>query len=467
MRVALCVLFWLGLPVLTWAEEQRQAAPLDGPIASLANLQSVKHIASQAPIAVPKVEELWSKQGVRVLFVAAPELPMLDMQFTFNAGSARDAEGKEGQATLTARMLDQGTPTLTAEQIVNGFEQRGAVFSARAYKDMFAVGLRSLTQADILEANIGLFKQVLHHADFPQAALARIFSNSNIGQQQQNESPATLAQIRFASELYGNHPYAHPAVGTPAGLQALQRQDLLAFKQQYLVARNVTVALVGALSSAEALALVELVLADMPTGETVAPLADPAPQLQARTVHVPYVASQSHVMMGVVGASRRDAQAMYALNVANELLGGGDFNALLMHELREKRGLTYGAFSVVQALQARGAFIITFSTESSNTKLAIEVAEQTLHRFVAEPIAPNRLQEVKQNLLLRFPAEFANNDAKLAYLVFMGFYQLPRDYLETYTRQMAGLDEKIVKSTFAAMLGEQKLLKVVVGVQQD
>ncbi|MEZ5476207.1 MAG: hypothetical protein R3E95_01510 [Thiolinea sp.] len=39
----------------------------------------------------PKIEHWTTDNGLRVYFVAAPQLPMLDIRLTFAAGGARDA----------------------------------------------------------------------------------------------------------------------------------------------------------------------------------------------------------------------------------------------------------------------------------------------------------------------------------------------------------------------------------------
>jgi zinc protease len=44
------------------------------------------------PDAGPKVQSWQTPQGAKVLFVAAPDLPMLDVRVVMDAGSARDGE---------------------------------------------------------------------------------------------------------------------------------------------------------------------------------------------------------------------------------------------------------------------------------------------------------------------------------------------------------------------------------------
>ena len=46
---------------------------------------------------------------------------------------------------MTANLLDEGTEFYTAQEVANTFERLGAQFSINAYRDMFIVRLRVLS----------------------------------------------------------------------------------------------------------------------------------------------------------------------------------------------------------------------------------------------------------------------------------------------------------------------------------
>lgn len=79
---------------------------------SIPLLQSLRNISRQQEYRSPEVHDLKNRYGVRTLFVAAQDLPMVDIQLTFNAGSARDQEigaGLYGLANTVAKLMDEGT----------------------------------------------------------------------------------------------------------------------------------------------------------------------------------------------------------------------------------------------------------------------------------------------------------------------------------------------------------------------
>lgn len=62
---------------------------------------------SQAAVAGPEIQSWNTSNGARVLFVAAPDLPMVDVRVVFDAGSARDGD-TPGLADMTNSLLNDG-----------------------------------------------------------------------------------------------------------------------------------------------------------------------------------------------------------------------------------------------------------------------------------------------------------------------------------------------------------------------
>ena len=98
--------------------------PDDNPtqLKSIPLLQSLKIPNQQRQFYAPYVHELKNKYKVRTLFVESADLPMVDIQLTFNAGSARDEEiapGLYGIANMAAKLIDEGTENYTANEIAN------------------------------------------------------------------------------------------------------------------------------------------------------------------------------------------------------------------------------------------------------------------------------------------------------------------------------------------------------------
>ena len=254
----------------TWADENHQVEPSDAPITSLSSLSSLRSVVNSTTLKTPHIQSFTTKTGTPTLFVAAPELPIIDIRLTFDAGSARDGElrpGLYGLASLTSQLLDEGTSTQNTSDIAKSFEQIGAAFSAASYRDMFTVNLRVLSDPAYFNPAVDQLLAILKDAQFPQDSINRVLNNAAIGQQQRKESPAAVVGIRFYRELYGKHPYAEPVTGTENSLKKITPADIRHFKDTYLVANNLNIAITGQLTEQQATQLANRISQSLPAGK--------------------------------------------------------------------------------------------------------------------------------------------------------------------------------------------------------
>lgn len=433
-----------------------------GPLTALDKLDSFAAVKkAPTPRRSIAIQHWQTSNGAKVLFVHAAELPMLDIRLVFDAGSARDGD-KFGLASIVSRMLDEGTPTRTTDQIAATFENLGVSFNAGAYRDMFVVDLRALSDSTYLDPALELFTDIVAHPNFPQPSFQRIFDGAQIGQQQKQQSPSAQAGILFYQNLYGSHPYAHPSSGTPDSLKKLTVDDLKAFHRQYFVAKNATLALVGDISDERARAIAESISASLPAGEPAADLQEVTPLAKARHMHLSFPSQQTHIMIGQAGIRRGDPD-YEALYVGNEILGGGGFNTILMNELREKRGLTYGVYSSIVPMHVEGPFMINLSTRSDQTQQALDLIRTNLRTFLRDGPTDAQVTEAKDNIIGSFPLSTASNSSILAYLAAMGFYNLPLDYLDSFNDRISKVTGQQIRDAFRRHINPDKMLTVTVG----
>jgi len=433
-------------------------------IASLPYLQSL-HDLQQHPYQAPQVQELFSKNGVRTLLVESKQLPIVDIQLTFNAGSARDesiSKGLNGLANLTARLLNEGTSTQTANDIAQSFERLGAQYSAQAYRDMFVVRLRVLSDEKRLEPALNQLIFLLKDAQFPQGSIDRILNNAKIGQKQVKENPKRSMSVRFYRAIYGDHPYAKPSTGTIQSLKRIKSEDIQAFKKQYLVANNLNIAITGNVNQQQAQQMIDLLTEQINTGESAPPLPDAQALEKAQIIRIPFNSSQAHVMIGQISI-RRDDPDRFALEVGNEIFGSGGFQSLLMQELREKRGLTYSASSNLSSMQSQGLFYIQYSTQREQLLKSLNITYDTLLKFLHKPLTTAQVEESKRGLIRAFPLLLRSNANINSQLGAIGFYGLPSNYLSQYQQYISAVTAEDVHQAWQKHIDPEKFLTVLAG----
>ncbi|HAT8224837.1 TPA: insulinase family protein [Legionella pneumophila] len=408
-----------------------------------------------------KTEKWQTKNGVRVVFYQAMEVPMLDISLAFAAGSAYD--GKYfGLSALTTNLINQGNSGKDATTIAEALADTGAQFNAETSRDMVVLSLRTLTSKEALEQSTKTFSQIISHPDFPKEAFAREKDQLLMAVEQTEESPDDVAIQNFFKTLYQEHPYAHPVHGTIASLNAINQNQVIDFYKKYFVAKNGILVMVGAIDSSRAHQLAEQLTRDLSEGEP-APTVPKASQLtDAEKVNVPFPSSQTIVRLGQIGIDHHN-QNYFPLMVGNYILGGGTLVSRLGTEVREKRGLTYGIDSQFVPMLGEGPFIISLSTKNSEARNALHITQDTLIKFIKNGPNKEELTSAKQYLTGSFPLSLGSNTNIANLLLRMAFYHLPDNYLDTYVAKINAVTDAEIRQAFQQQVNPEKLLLVTVG----
>lgn len=454
-------------------EESRGSNIVDSsaPIAALSTLSSLDQV-KPLQVTAPTIEHFVTAAGVPVSFVRTTALPIVDIDLRFNAGSARDdsirAQGF-GIANMTATMLTQGTDNLDEDDFTRAVETLGINLGSSAYKDMFIVSLRSLSDDKHLLPATKLMTQILTKPTFDQQILARNKARLLVGLQQQKQDPGSLASQAFSEALYGKHPYAHPSSGTLETVPAIEQKDLLDFQSRYLVAANATLAMTGNLTLPQAKQLANEITNDLPKGRAADKLSEPKPLSKSQNIHIDFPSTQTTVLMGQLGSRRAtnpiEQQQQTNFAIGNEVLAGGDFNARLMTEIRQNLGYTYGISGSMNPMLTRGPYQIGFSSRTDKTRAAIDASLGIINSTLKSGITSDEMRLTTDNLKNSFPMSFASNQGINSLLGMMNFYQLPDSYLTDYMSRIDAVELSEVNKTMRTTLDTDKFLIVTVGAE--
>lgn len=412
--------------------------------------------------AVPPIQHWVLANGARVYFVESHEIPMVQITAAFDAGSARDTQPKSGLAMLTNAMLSEGAGSLDSDQIAVEFERHGAQYDAGIDRDMAKVTLRSVSDRSLLDPALDLLALVLARPTFPDDALARERTRALVALQQEQQSPADVAEKAFYQAVYGAHPYALHPNGTDVGLKAVTRADLAAFHARHYAGANAVLALVGDLTRAQAERVAQRVLGRLPAGVAVAPL-PPVPAVAASAEKiVRFPSSQSHILAGEPGMSRDDPD-YFPLLVGNYTLGGGGLVSRLSEEIREKQGLSYSVYSYFNPLAQPGPFIMGTQTKNAQRDQALKSMRAAVRDFVATGPTASELEAAKKHLSGSFPLRIDSNRKIADYLAIIGFYRLPLTYLDDFVPQVEAVTIEQIRDAFRRRVHPAQMATVIVG----
>ncbi|MDR3400014.1 MAG: pitrilysin family protein [Pandoraea sp.] len=404
--------------------------------------------------------------GAKVLLVESHSIPMIDLNIDFDAGSRYDPPGKSGLALFTAGLLDSGAsaaggrPALTEAQIADRFADVGAMESTSAGRDAATVTMRTLSSATERDAAVSTMAQFLQHPTFPDAVLKREAARLTAAIAEADTKPDEIAEKAFRSAIYGSHPYG--VSPTVASVKAVKRDDLVRFYRDMYSPKRAVVTIVGDIDRAQAEKLVATLTDAMPAGVTPPAMPPVAALRSAVQIDLPHPAEQAHIATGQASVARSDPD-YFPLLVGNYVLGGGGFASRLTAEVREKRGLTYGVVSGFMPQLQEGPFEISLQTRREQAPEALKVVRETLAKFVQEGPTDAEMQAAKDNLTNGFPLRLDSNRKLLANVAAIGFYNLPLDYLDTWTSKVEAVTAAQVRDAFVRHVQPERLVTVVVG----
>lgn len=405
--------------------------------------------------------EAWQSNGARVMYVYAPELPMVDVQVIFAAGSSRDGD-KPGLASMTNLLLNHGAGKWDTSAIAERFESVGTQFSADARRDSAHIGIRSLTEKEWLKTSLDTMATVLQAPRFEQAELDRERSRLLVGLRNQQESPDSIASLAFYKAIYAEHPYATDTNGTKESLVTITPDDLQRFYKQYYVANNALVVIVGAVDKTQAQKIAKQLVGPLAKGKKAADLPEVESIKESKLIRKQHPSSQTSILVGQEGNYRGDPD-YFPLYVGNHILGGSGFGSRIVKEIRESRGLAYSSYSYFSPMQRKGPFTMGLQTKNDQADEALKVLMKTLKKFIQQGPTPEELEHSKNNITGGFPLKLDSNKDILGYVGMIGFYNLPLDYLKNFNSNIEQVTIEQIKDAFQRRIHPDKMITVMVG----
>ncbi|HEX8722694.1 MAG TPA: pitrilysin family protein, partial [Pyrinomonadaceae bacterium] len=409
---------------------------------------------------LPRPEEEALPNGLRVVVVEQPRLPLVSFRLAFRSGDASDPPALPGLTDLMTDMLVEGTESRTSRQIAEEVARYGATLTAGASSDYLTVAASSL--AAYADRVLELLADVTLRPTFPESELALAKSNAQQNLIAQRAQPSFLASEAVARVLFGQHPYAVVA-STPESIEALARDALVAHHRALLVPNNAVLLVVGDVRREEVLGQAGRLFGGWRPGEVAEPQF-PAPP--ARTERVAYVvdrpgSAQTNLLVANLSITRTDPDYFPVL-VMHTILGG-NASARLFMNLREEKGYTYGAYTQFDARRHAGSFRATTEVRGEVTGLSLKEIFYELERVRSEDVSDKELTDAKAYLTGIFPIRLETQEGLVEQLAQIRMHGLPDDYLETYRENIKRVTKDDVRRAAQLYVTPERAAVVAVG----
>src|SRR5215831_19190051 len=215
------------------------AAPALG-VAAL--VLSLAPIANAAALTLPPVTRTTLKNGLTVIVMPNARLPLVDFLLEVKAGSVSDPPGKEGLASLTADLIDQGAGDRNAKQIAEDVAFVGGTLDADCSEERITISCEVLKKD--FDVGLALVRDVATRPTFPPEELARKKDEALGAIESAKDDPEETADRELLPFLLGSHPLGHPVLGWQKSVTSLVRDDVVDFQRRTFAPDNSILAVV-------------------------------------------------------------------------------------------------------------------------------------------------------------------------------------------------------------------------------
>lgn len=174
---------------------------------------------------------------------------------------------------------------------------------------------------------------------------------------------------------------------------------------------------------------------------------------------------QDEVILGeTVGISRSNAD-YYALQLGNNVLGGGFYSSRLSRDLRKNAGLVYSIGSSFDIGRSRGMYFVQYACDSNNVSKVHASIVHELEKMRTTPVANDELQRSKEMMLRRLSLAEESTAGIAQGLIGRWTLNLPLDEARIAARNYIQLSTGDVQNAFAKWVRPKDLVEVVRGPQ--
>ncbi|WP_115717800.1 M16 family metallopeptidase [Gallaecimonas mangrovi] len=365
--------------------------------------------------------------------------------------------GQEGISSILDSLFSYGTTGLGRLQFqqaldnISASESAGSSFSLAVPAKHFEQGMKLLADNELNPALPPQAFQIVQHQT--AASVAGML-----------QSPSFLNSLHLSQALYPkNDPSLRHA--TPQSVMKLSYGDIKQYYADTFRPDMTTLVVVGKVTPDQAKAVVNKYFghwqAKGPKPETNYPA---VPANKATEFNTPDKAAiQDSVQMVQNVDVTENSPQRFALNLGNEVLGGGFYASRFVKDLREKNGLVYTVSSGLSLDKNRGTYNVYFGSDPDKVKAARALVIKDLKAMAQKPVSETELKQAKGILLRQIPLSEASFDGIAGQLLSLSMEGKPLNALELAAKTYYGLTAKDIQAAYAKYIRPDGFVTAVKG----
>ncbi|MUI52836.1 M16 family metallopeptidase [Aliivibrio fischeri] len=403
--------------------------------------------------------------GIEVLGTEAIETPTIQLQIAIPAGNRYVPKGKEGLASLTAAMMEEGTTKSSSEELQKKLDKLGSSVSFNSGSYTTTISVASLTKN--IDQTLAIVDEMLFDPAFEQADFDRLQKQAVEGLVYEHQRPSWLASQATREILFKGTIFDRSPDGSLASVQALTLDDVKAFYKQTYTPIGTQIVSVGDINKSDLINKLAF-LSDWKgaTPEILAP--QRLPTLNEQKI---YLVNKPNAPQSVVRFVRQgmpfDATGeLYQTQLANFNLGG-NFNSRINQNLREDKGYTYGAGGYLMGNKEIGMSIFYAQVRADVTVESIKEFISEMDKFKKDGMTVDELNFMRLAVGQQDALKYETPGQKARLLGKILTYSLDDDFIDEQNELIETLGRDKLNSLAAKWFDPAQYQIVVVGDEKE
>ena len=409
------------------------------------------------------------KSGPVAFVVPNRELPLISISILVRTGKYNEPKGKEGLAAMTGYLLSKGgTKSHSAEALEERLAFLAAGLSSNIGDTSGSVVVNLLSKD--LEEGLAILREVLTVPRFQRDRVDLYKTQQIQSMKQRNDDSRNIERRELVRLAYGDHFFRSQSP-TKASIDSITESDLRGFHRDWFHPDNFVVSVSGDFDRKEMVLKLEKLFSDWsPKGKTAKPVPTNKKFAKAGVYIVDKEVNQGRVDIMLPGIMR-DNPDYYAVQIMNDILGGGGFTSRITNRVRSDEGLAYSAYSYCPGgTYFPRTFVAGYQSKSRTVLYAAQIVLEEMLKITQEEVTDKEIETAKASYIQTFPQAFETKGAVASTFAseeFTGRLSNNPNYFENFRSKIRAVTKADVQRVAGKYLTPDKVAILIIGDKEE
>ncbi|MFA7289504.1 MAG: pitrilysin family protein [Melioribacteraceae bacterium] len=407
----------------------------------------------------PAITYASTSNEIKIISSFKPSAPLINFRLTIKRGSIYDLPEFNGTSLLTTRMIDEGAGRFNSLELNQEISYLGTHLSISCDNENTYFSITSLSEN--FEKSLYLLSEILKSPHFDQTDFEREKETLINSLKLVQAYPDFIAEDCFKKLMFGSNNYGIDIFGSLETLNNIHLEHIKNFYNNFYSPKDSIITVVGNIENDVLLNLIDKYIGDWTNNysNSFQPDLEITPTLPG-TYFLNFPGSvQSEIRIGLL--TPQIDLTNYPSILLN-IIFGGDISSRLNKVLREKEGITYGAYSYFEIMKNVSAFLISTSVDIENSFKAIRLIKEVMDD-ISINITEGELNYAKSKLINKLPLKFESILSLNSTINHLEIMELGLDYYDNYSEKIQSVTLEDVQKLASELFVKENFIFFLTG----